>query len=68
MDAPRQAIRQAITDVDEATLARWLDERGEPRYRVRQGRRAVARSRANDWSGLTDLPARLRDDLAQAYP
>ncbi|MEK6619686.1 MAG: 23S rRNA (adenine(2503)-C(2))-methyltransferase RlmN [Chloroflexota bacterium] len=63
MDAPRQAI----TDVDEATLARWLDERGEPRYRVRQVRRAVARSRASDWSGLTDLPARLRDDLAQAF-
>jgi len=57
----------AITDVRDEDLARWLAERGEPPYRLRQIRRAVARSTASDWSGLTDLPLALRSALADAF-
>ncbi len=57
----------AITDVGEEQLGRWLTERGEPTYRAKQIRRAVARSAAGDWSGLTDLPLALRSALAEAF-
>jgi 23S rRNA (adenine2503-C2)-methyltransferase len=57
----------AITDVSDEALAAWLAERGEPRYRVKQIRRSVARSTASDWSGLTDLPLKLRSELAGSF-
>jgi 23S rRNA (adenine2503-C2)-methyltransferase len=60
-------VRPAITDVDDEQLVRWLSERGEPKYRLKQIRRAVARSTASDWSGLTDLPLALRSALAEAF-
>ena len=57
----------AITDVDDAALSAWLSDRGEAPYRLRQIRRAVARSTASDWSGLTDLPLALRSALAASF-
>ena len=63
----RSDPRPAITDVEEGVLAAWLHDRGEPGYRARQIRRAIARSTAADWAGLTDLPVRLRDELAGAF-
>ncbi len=57
----------AITDVRDDELAGWLAERGEPPYRLRQIRRAVARSVASDWSGPTDLPLALRSALAATF-
>jgi len=59
--------RPAITDVSENALVVWLRERGEPAYRAKQIRRQVARGTADDWSGLTDLPAALRAALAQSF-
>jgi 23S rRNA (adenine2503-C2)-methyltransferase len=59
--------RPAITDVDLPALAAWLAERGEPAYRAKQIRRHIAKSTATDWSGLTDLPKKLRDDLAASF-
>jgi len=59
--------RPAITDIEERALAAWLHERGEPAYRARQIRRAISHSTAEDWAGLTDLPVRLRDELAGAF-
>jgi 23S rRNA (adenine2503-C2)-methyltransferase len=56
----------SITDAGSA-LGAWLSARGEPPYRERQIRRAVARSTAADWSGLTDLPQELRAALAGAF-
>lgn len=56
----------SITDAGPA-LGAWLSARGEPPYRERQIRRAVARSTAKDWEGLTDLPQALRAALAQAF-
>jgi 23S rRNA (adenine2503-C2)-methyltransferase len=60
-------MRPAITDVSNEELARWLAERGEPKYRAKQIRHSVARSTASDWSGLTDLPLALRGALAEAF-
>ena len=57
----------AITDVSNEHLARWLDEQGEPAYRLKQIRRAVAHSTAADWTRLTDLPLALRSKLADAF-
>jgi 23S rRNA (adenine2503-C2)-methyltransferase len=57
----------AITDVSDDDLARWLAERGEPPYRLKQIRHAVGRSTAGDWSGVTDLPLALRSGLAGAF-
>ncbi len=56
----------SITDVPDKDLARWLTEHGEPAYRLKQLRRAVAHSTAADWGGLTDLPLALRLKLAEA--
>lgn len=68
MRAKRTAdVRPAITDVPERDLAAWLKARGEPAYRARQIRRAIAHSTAADWSGLTDLPTPLRSALAEAF-
>lgn len=57
----------AITDVTDEQLAAWLAGHGEPRYRLKQIRRSVARSTAADWSGLTDLPLKLRSELAASF-
>jgi 23S rRNA (adenine2503-C2)-methyltransferase len=59
--------RPAVTDLDEHALAAWLRERGEPPYRSRQIRRAIARSTSQDWKGLTDLPMGLRDELEHSF-
>ena len=57
----------AITDATDADLGAWLAARGEPPYRPRQIRRAVAHSAADAWEGLTDLPKDLRSALADAF-
>jgi len=58
---------QAITDVSDEGLARWLAERGEAKYRLAQIRRALAYSAASDWAGLTDLPLALRTALGETF-
>ncbi|MBI2773085.1 MAG: 23S rRNA (adenine(2503)-C(2))-methyltransferase RlmN [Chloroflexi bacterium] len=60
-------MNPSITDVDAATLAAWLAQRGEPAYRLKQIRRAIAHSTAADFGGLTDLPLGLRGALAEAF-
>jgi 23S rRNA (adenine2503-C2)-methyltransferase len=59
--------RPAITDVSERSLATWLHKRGEPAYRTRQIRRAIAHSTAAGWEGLTELPVALRRALAESF-
>ena len=61
------AALPAITDVDEVALAAWLTEHGEPAYRAKQIRRAIVRSTAADWDGLTDLPKPLRAALGASF-
>jgi len=59
--------RPAISDTDDAALAAWLSERGEPRYRVKQIRHAAAHSTSPGWDGLSDLPLALRSALGDAF-
>jgi 23S rRNA (adenine2503-C2)-methyltransferase len=65
----RRAVdeRVAISELSEAALAAWLLERGQPAYRARQIRRHAARTDAAGWADLTDLPLRLRDELARSF-
>src|SRR5436190_13811126 len=62
-----KAALQAISDVDERTLAAWLRDRQEPVYRARQIRRHIARGTEASWDELTDLPQALRDLLARSF-
>ena len=57
----------AISEVSETELASWLGARGEPPYRARQIRRHAARTDASGWGDLTDLPLRLREELARSF-
>ncbi|HEX2140919.1 MAG TPA: 23S rRNA (adenine(2503)-C(2))-methyltransferase RlmN [Candidatus Limnocylindria bacterium] len=57
----------AISEVDPAALAAWLEARGEPAYRAEQVLSGVHRREASGFEDLTDLPAALRAELARAF-
>lgn len=48
-------------------LGRFLAERAQPTFRQRQIRQWVFQRRAVDFHAMTDLPARLRDELAEHF-
>ena len=48
-------------------LTAWLAERGEPAYRAGQIRRWLYAGRARSIADMTDLPARLREQLGQDF-
>lgn len=54
----------AISEVDPATLAAWLEARGEPAYRARQITAGVHRPEVAAFEELTELPIALRAALA----
>ena len=51
-----------------AALAQWLEERGEPAYRVRQVLPRLWERPVGSWDDATELPAALRRALAEALP
>jgi 23S rRNA (adenine2503-C2)-methyltransferase len=51
-----------------AVLARWVAERGLPRYRVDQLTRRLWVAPVETWEKATELPAALREELARAHP
>jgi 23S rRNA (adenine2503-C2)-methyltransferase len=53
--------------MDLTTVERTLDDLGEPGYRVRQIWRWAAQG-ADGFASMTDVPARLRSELAEAVP
>ncbi|MEM9367562.1 MAG: 23S rRNA (adenine(2503)-C(2))-methyltransferase RlmN [Planctomycetota bacterium] len=57
----------SLLDVTDESLGAWLAERGHPRFRVGQIRRWMISGRATDFEAMTDLPLKLRRDLAQAF-
>jgi 23S rRNA (adenine2503-C2)-methyltransferase len=57
----------AISEVDRASLAAWLDARGEPAYRVGQVLAGAHRPDVQRFGDLTDLPAGLRAALGDAF-
>ncbi|HET6379476.1 MAG TPA: 23S rRNA (adenine(2503)-C(2))-methyltransferase RlmN [candidate division Zixibacteria bacterium] len=66
-ELPLAGPRPAISEVDPATLAAWLDARGEPAYRAEQIVAGVHRPEVTSFADLTDLPRRLRRELEAAY-
>ncbi|MEO6578548.1 MAG: 23S rRNA (adenine(2503)-C(2))-methyltransferase RlmN, partial [Candidatus Limnocylindria bacterium] len=57
----------AISDSDSATLAAWLEARGEPPYRTAQVLSGIHRPDVSSFGDLTDLPAGLRDALSGSF-
>jgi 23S rRNA (adenine2503-C2)-methyltransferase len=57
----------AISEVDPATLAAWLDARGEPAYRAAQILAGVHRPETTSFDDLSDLPRGLRRELEGAF-
>ena len=56
-----------LLDPNRRVLEEWFSERGEPGYRVRQVEKWLFNEgRVHEPQEMTDLPARLRDQLAQS--
>lgn len=51
----------------ESTLAPWLEAAGEPRYRLGQLREWIYRRTPPAFSGMSDLPRRLRERLQESF-
>lgn len=59
--------RPGLLEVPPAELAVWLAARGEPAHRLRQLRRWILAAGAESFETMTDLPRRLRQELADAF-
>ena len=57
----------AISEIDPASLAAWLQARGEPAYRADQVLRGAHRPEVSSFADLSDVPATLREALAEAF-
>jgi 23S rRNA (adenine2503-C2)-methyltransferase len=66
-DLPVAGPRPAISEIDPATLAAWLQARGEPAYRRDQVLAGAHRADVASFDDLSDLPMQLRTELAQAF-
>src|SRR3954470_1516936 len=49
------------------SLKAWLTERGQPAFRAAQVRKWIFEGRAESFAAMSDLPKRLRDDLAAEF-
>ena len=66
-DLPLAGPPPAISEIDPASLAAWLQARGEPAYRADQVLRGAHRPDVAAFEDLTDLPNPLRAALAGAF-
>jgi 23S rRNA (adenine2503-C2)-methyltransferase len=66
-ELPLAGSRPAISEVEAATLAAWLDARGEPAYRAEQVLAGVHRPDVTSFEQLTDLPVALRGALDASF-
>ena len=66
-DASIAGPRPAISETDPATLAAWLQARGEPVYRLDQVLAGAHRADVASFDDLSDLPKRLRAGLVDAF-
>lgn len=55
---------QSLLNPDPAPLKQWLNEHGYPAYRAAQIRKWLYERRAQDFADMTDLPKKLREELA----
>lgn len=66
-DLPPAGPRPAISEIDPAPLAAWLQARGEPAYRLDQVLAGAHRADVASFGDLSDLPKQLRGELARAF-
>jgi 23S rRNA (adenine2503-C2)-methyltransferase len=66
-ELPLAEPKPAISEVESAALAAWLDARGEPPYRAGQLLAGVHRPEVAGFEDLTDLPLPLRTALAERF-
>lgn len=59
--------KPAIQSLDPAEIEAALVARGQPKYRVQQVLRWLYGKRVTSFDQMTDLPAALRNDLAEAF-
>jgi 23S rRNA (adenine2503-C2)-methyltransferase len=57
----------ALLDRTDDELSVWLQERGQPRMRLRQIHRWLLQGRAKSFDEMTDLPRDLRQALGEAF-
>ncbi len=58
---------QHLLDVNPDELTAWLAERGYPKYRASQIRNWTVESAEAGFEGMSDLPKKLRSELAEAF-
>src|SRR5437870_12054597 len=61
------AEKPAIQSLDLAEIEAVLAEHGQPKYRAAQVLRWLYQKRVTSFADMTDLPAALRTDLAEAF-
>jgi 23S rRNA (adenine2503-C2)-methyltransferase len=59
--------RRALLELPSEELLSWLRDRGQTPLRARQMRRWLVIGRATSFEQMSDLPRRLRDELATAF-
>ena len=64
---PSTTEKPAIQSLDITEIEAVLAERGQPKYRAQQVLRWLYEKRVTSFSEMTDLPAALRADLAEAF-
>ena len=66
-DLPLAGPAPAISEIAPASLAAWLEARGEPAYRAGQVLAGSHRPDVASFEDLSDLPKGLRNELAEAF-
>jgi 23S rRNA (adenine2503-C2)-methyltransferase len=61
------AEKPHLLQPDPAKLNRWLQERSQPPFRARQVKKWLFEKRVNGFQEMTDLPLKLRDELAAHF-
>jgi 23S rRNA (adenine2503-C2)-methyltransferase len=66
-DGADRTTRPSVIGAPEGALAAWLAARGQPGFRARQVERWAWTRRAETFEVMSDLPKRLRDELAASW-
>ncbi len=59
--------RPHLLEPDSTALADWLAGRGTPAFRAKQVRQWLFEKRVDSFAAMTNLPAELRDELAESF-
>lgn len=65
--ANRVPAKLHLLDRTESELQNWMKEHGHPAFRAKQIRRWLFTGRASSFDQMTDLPAKLRAELAESF-